>query len=235
MGALSLVIRGIVFVIGIPFLLFGLFVLAVSGFGAYAEYQETQGIASTQGTIQSATLEEGTDDFGDPVYYPRATYTYSVDGRQYEGQHVYAANERGDRGKSFEDLTDAQKVTREYREGSTVKVYYYKGNPGEPFLERPTFGWGAIIAGLLFGGIPFAIGVVLSGGALLFGQIRKRFGSSDDVDGTDSVTPDVDEAGWEDEDWDDDDGGGGGDDGGGWGGLGGFDGGGDGGGGGGGE
>lgn len=238
MGAASLVVRGIVFLIGVPFLLIGLFFLLLSGAAVWDDYQDTQGVASTEGTIESTALEEATTtDAGvtETVYYPRVNYTYTVEGERYEGRRVFAPGDRRSRtelpGKEYEDVTGAQEIVREYRAGETVTVHYYEGNPDDPFLKRPTMGWGGVVAALFFGGIPIAIGVALSGGALLFGRIRARFSSDDDheatSDATEAVHDDLDQD-EEDDGWSDDGDRGGG----GWGG---FDGGGGDGGGGGGE
>jgi len=238
MGTASLVVRGIVFLIGVPFLLAGLGFLLLSGAVVWEEYQATQGIASTEGTIQSSSLEEATTTEGtttETVYYPRVQYTYEVDGRAYDGPWIYSPEDRSStselEGKEYDDVSKAQSDVRQYRPGETVTVYYYEDTPEEPFLERPTIDWGgAIVFAVFFAGIPLAIGVTLSGGALLFGRIRDRLGGSrtdgrSGEAGTDGDVHDATDDGWEDDDgWGVDDGGGGwgvDDGGGGWGGDGG--------------
>ena len=66
---------------------------------------------------------------GSGYYYsPDVRYRYTVNGKAYNGNKVIAAD------YSSSSASRAGKITRQYKKGSNVNVYYNPENPGEAVL-----------------------------------------------------------------------------------------------------
>jgi hypothetical protein len=152
-------------------------ILVFGGVGVYALYQanrgrkeadESQGWASTIGTIVESRLGQSTNYSGDAPtvsYSPVVEYTYSVLGQAYTGERItFGMTEASSRSAR------AKEVLNRYPAGEQVTVHYDPNNPSEAVLERRAGGGAAgwiigiifLVAGLCFGCLVLGIGFFLA-------------------------------------------------------------------------
>ncbi len=129
----------------------------IAGFGVRTvlQAQESGSWPSAQGIILSSTVASQRGSKGGTTYKPEVTYSYTVDGTEYQGDLI-AYGMKG----SSSDRSFAQHYDKKYPEGSTVPVAYDPAKPQTSVLEPGvskrafiTVAFGAIFAinGLLFG------------------------------------------------------------------------------------
>jgi hypothetical protein len=107
------------------------------------------------------------DQFTDSNYYTvTVTYAYSVAEQDYIG-HFVALDDQG-------TITseEAQQITRYYRKGETLDVYYQPGKPDYPNLERDT--GDTIFFTLVV--VPVGVGAILLAAAWLNGLLDRMAG-----------------------------------------------------------
>ena len=91
--------------------------------------QAAQAWPASQGQVLAAVVGVQSGDDG-PTYFPRITYTYSVNGQAYQNDRlVIGGGISGSRGP-------AEQIVARYPAGSQVPVYYNPANPQEAVLER---------------------------------------------------------------------------------------------------
>lgn len=130
----------------------------VAGFGVRTVFQarESGNWPSVPGIIRSSTVTSQSSSDG-TTYKPEVTYSYTVDGTEYQGDLI-AYGLKG----SSSDRSFAQYYDKKYPEGATVPVAYDPARPQtsvlEPGVSKRAF-------------ITVAFGAVFAINALLFGLV----------------------------------------------------------------
>lgn len=121
------------------------------------QWSETTGRILSSDLIESRTK---TGTIKQTIYKVRATYEYSVSGRQYQSRQISL----GDRQVTKYVRWEAEAEHRKYLEGQEVKVYYDPNHPGDAILDLTmqrspewilVFGHVFVWAGLLMGSALF--------------------------------------------------------------------------------
>ena len=114
-GIVMLLVGGVFFGIGLWFEIRKL---------AVAEY------VPTEGKIVSAEVGSHRDSDGDTMYEPEFAYTYTADGRQYEGtDYTYTSISSSSSG-------GAHKIVARFPVGSECTVYYDPDDPVDSVLDK---------------------------------------------------------------------------------------------------
>lgn len=92
---------------------------------------------------------------GDRQYFSKATYTYEVDGKQYEGHRVSPFYMTASHNVRF--LLEYQRKYIERPTPSTARVFYNKNKPQKSYLVVP--GWLGISIVVVFGVTPMLLHV----------------------------------------------------------------------------
>lgn len=103
--------------------------LAFDGFITKAAFQQIQALhyPTVRGTITSSKVEASEDSDG-TTYRPAIQYTYSVGGKQYQGdRYRYGQMGSGDH--------SAQEIVARHRAGMQVEVHYAAGDPADAVLK----------------------------------------------------------------------------------------------------
>ncbi|MCX7786276.1 MAG: DUF3592 domain-containing protein [Spirochaetes bacterium] len=129
----------------------GILLIAKGGYDAYQALRSyTWPVA--EGQIVSSSVEREIHPGKEPTYYPRISYVYRVDNREYTGNKIFF----GEYGTG--SLSSAQKIVDPYPIGKKVPVYYDPRTPENGVLERGAF-WSSF-AILIFGLLFVAVGLV---------------------------------------------------------------------------
>ncbi len=151
---------------GAVMVLIGIGIIGFGVIGPFSTYQEVQTHDTTTAQIEQTGIESATElDDGETEveYYPRISYTYSVDGRAYTNRQIYHPSqvdtEPGElRGKEFDQRGAAEDVVGRFPAGETAPVHYDPDDPTVAYLIDPstdlliTSGFLGVF-GLVLGGI----------------------------------------------------------------------------------
>jgi len=102
--------------------------------GGRQEAAASNGWPSVPGVVTAMEISESRSNDGTRTTHAKVTYTYSVNGKSYQGDRV-----------KVESMTDPSEAER-YPKGTPVKVFYDPAHPEAAVLEQGG-------AGLLFWGI----------------------------------------------------------------------------------
>jgi hypothetical protein len=134
----------------------GFFLLLFLGIGIWLivrsirernKVDESQGWPTTLGQVLHNSVAESVATSDDDVttYHPEITYSYKVNGQDYEGNRIMIGAVPSGTQKSARD------VTVRYPPGASVTVYYNPTNPREAILERKSKSASAsMIIGIVF-------------------------------------------------------------------------------------
>lgn len=126
-------------------------------------WPETTGtIIKSKVAVGESVFSSGDDDGGQsqPMYSAEITYNYQVGDMLYTSERISFAGKT-----SYSKPDKAEAVTRQYPEGSTVRVFYDPEKREVAVLERSAKGSGALlVAGIIFlsiGLISLIVGVII--------------------------------------------------------------------------
>jgi hypothetical protein len=106
----------------------------------------------TQGNITFSEIK-ATSKIGPGYYYsPDVRYRYTVNGKDYNGNKVIAAD------YSSSSASRAGKITRQFKKGSNVNVYYNPENTSEAVLMP---------GGTLLTYVPFCFGIIATASGII--------------------------------------------------------------------
>ncbi len=106
----------------------------------------------TQGQITESRTVEYIDEDGDHMYRPVIVYTYTVDGREYEGDRIKASL------AASSSSNPPKRESSRYQVGDAVDVHYNPQNPYDAALEMG-ISWSRVLFGLAFGAIMIGLAV----------------------------------------------------------------------------
>src|ERR1700687_1901662 len=86
---------------------------------------------SVTGEVRETVVKIAADKKGDPLFYGRVSYRYTVDGKEYTSDLTDLGT-----GAKRSDPAAAQADVSQYKPGMEVLVYYDPSKPGEGVLER---------------------------------------------------------------------------------------------------
>ncbi|MCZ0931938.1 MAG: DUF3592 domain-containing protein [Oligoflexia bacterium] len=100
----------------------GCFVISIWTFKGshYKSALQTRHWPSTTGTIIQSQIHHVNPNHIRDSYQPNVSYTYQVNGINYQGATVY----KGDKSIGYNRKTSAQKIINQFPVGKTVQVYY---------------------------------------------------------------------------------------------------------------
>lgn len=151
-------------------ILVGLMALVAGSYDAYRTHQARQW-PTAPAVIRSSAAERvfvGSRR-GRHTWYPRVTYTYTVEGRTLLGRRIsvsegslFAKLGITDRGYDYENATA---VVNRYPSGAQVSVHYNPAHPEESVLETASLSAATTLL-VALGGIGFLVGI--------FGWVKGR-------------------------------------------------------------
>ena len=99
-----------------------LFVLSIWMFNGshYRSALKTKSWSSVTGTITQSQIQHVNPNHIRDSYRPNISYSYQVNGINYQGNTVY----KGDKSMGFNKKNSVQKIMNRYPVGKTVRVYY---------------------------------------------------------------------------------------------------------------
>lgn len=121
---------------GIVSILIGVGLLAAGAYTLYRTYHartqadESQGWASTLGSITESRLGVSTNEDRPDSYFPVVSYTYFAIGQPLTGRRISF----GHTGEN--SAAEARETLKGYPVGKEVTVYYDPANPSDAVLER---------------------------------------------------------------------------------------------------
>ena len=133
-------------VVCLIFIGIGLF-LFIRGLALYRRAKESSHWLYVKGQVAATELDRKSDGEGGWEYYPMITYTYSIDGQQYESQRIIFGGPVG-----TSKFLAEEELSR-YWPGKKVNVYYDPEDPAQTVLAP---GGTRVVWRWLIGGAGFA-------------------------------------------------------------------------------
>jgi len=133
--------------------------LALFGYGAYVTVDQIrllQRAQSVDAVVHSAEVKTSRSEY-DTAYVPIVSYTYTVDGREYQSTTVTPTEEE-------HDLDWAQGIVSRYPPGAACQAWYSPDDPQRSFLLKR------------YGSLPYALhmmGIILVGMGLAIGSLAR--------------------------------------------------------------
>lgn len=124
----------------------------------WREYGDSGDWLETTGTVTEIGTKEIKDD-DEILFAPRIAYTYTVNGKAYEGDRISFDS------RPYVEEENAAEDANEYTIGQEVTVLYNPDDPQQSVLERTT-NWSGVIGFSVIGVIFLIFGAVLASGML---------------------------------------------------------------------
>ena len=145
---------GCLILFAIPFVVVGLMML-IWGVGNYLDARSSESWPSVDGVIVSSETIVKRDESGknEPYYRAVVSYSYSVDGYEYNNDNISFGTASG------LNKTSAEQVVRSYPPGRRVKVYYNPDNPNTAVLVKG--GAGESLLPMVLGAVAVIVGLLV--------------------------------------------------------------------------